>query len=88
MENAKECQSCAMPMKKAEDFGTEKGGSPSADYCCHCYKDGEFTWHAASLDEAVEGNMEFWEREGDENDDQLRARIREEFSKLKRWKTA
>jgi len=88
MENVKECQSCAMQMKEATDFGTEKGGSASVDYCCHCYKDGDFTWHAASLDEAVEGNVEFWEKEGNESDAELRARVREEFSKLKRWKTA
>ena len=86
MENVKECQSCAMPLKEGEDFGTEKGGGASGDYCCHCYKDGEFTWQAASLDEAVEGNIEFWEKEGDESDDELRARVKEEFSKLKRWK--
>ena len=86
MENVKECQSCAMPMGSAEDFGTEKGGAASRDYCCHCYKGGEFTWQAASLDEAVEGNIEFWEKEGNETDDQLRARVKEEFSRLKRWK--
>jgi len=88
MGNVKECQSCAMPMKKADDFGTEKGGNASVDYCCHCYKDGDFTWHASSLDEAVDGNIEFWEKEGNESDDELRARVREEFSKLKRWQTA
>ena len=86
--DTKECQSCAMPMKKAEDLGTEKGGNASEDYCCHCYKEGNFTWHAASLDEAVEGNLEFYEKEGNESDAELRARVKEEFSKLKRWKTA
>jgi len=88
MENMKECQSCAMPLNKAEDFGTEKGGGASEDYCCHCYKGGDFTWQAASLDEAVEGNLEFWAKEDGESDDALRRRVREEFSKLKRWKMA
>jgi len=88
MKNANECQSCAMPMGKAEDFGTEKDGGASVDYCCHCYKDGDFTWHAASLDEAVDGNIEFWEKEGNESDADLRARVKDEFSKLKRWMTA
>ena len=88
MENTKECQSCAMPMTKPDDFGTEKGGNASVDYCCHCYKDGDFTWTAESIDEAVEGNVEFWEKEGNESDADLRARIKSEFSKLKRWKSA
>ena len=34
------CQSCAMPMVKSEDFGTEADGNPNRDYCCHCYIDG------------------------------------------------
>jgi len=88
MKSVTECQSCAMPMKDAKDFGTEKGGGASADYCCHCYKDGDFTWTAANLDEAVESNIGFWEKEGDESDADLRARVKAEFSKLKRWKTA
>jgi len=33
------CQSCYMPMVKPEDFGTEKDGNSSLDYCCHCYED-------------------------------------------------
>ena len=88
MENVKECQSCAMQMEKADDFGTEKCGSASEDYCCHCYKDGDFTWNAASVDEAVDGNIEFWEKEEGESDEKFRARVKEEFSNLKRWKTA
>ena len=82
----KECQSCAMPMSDSKDFGTEKNGSESTDYCCHCYKDGDFTWQAASVDEAVEGNLDFWEKEIDESDEQFRARVKGEFSRLKRWK--
>ena len=37
------CQSCAMPMHKPEQFGTEAGGEASQDYCCHCRQDGKFT---------------------------------------------
>ena len=86
METVKHCQSCYMPLAKPEDFGTEAGGSPSQDYCCHCYKGGGFTdtW---SLEQAVEGNIEFWREEGDENDDAARGRIMAVFPTLKRWKT-
>jgi len=34
--NVKECQNCAMKMTKPEDFGTEKNGETSEDYCCNC----------------------------------------------------
>ena len=43
MEEKKFCQSCMMPLNAPEDFGTEKDGSPSADYCKFCYVNGEFT---------------------------------------------
>ncbi len=37
------CQSCAMPMEKMEDFGTNTDGSKNKEYCCYCYKNGKFT---------------------------------------------
>ena len=43
MEEKKFCQSCMMPLNAPEDFGTEKDGSLSADYCKFCYANGEFT---------------------------------------------
>ncbi len=36
------CQSCYMPVTKPEDFGTKADGSPSVDYCYHCYSNGAF----------------------------------------------
>jgi len=78
------CQSCYMPMDKPEDFGTESNGSASADYCCHCYAKGDFT-SKETFEEAVESNIRFWREDGDEGDDQARARIMEVFPKLKRW---
>jgi len=76
-----------MEMREAKDFGTERDGSPSRDYCCHCYKDGGFTWEE-TFAEAVESNIRFWKEEGDKSDDEARARIMEVFPTLKRWKTA
>ena len=83
------CQSCYMPMVKPEDFGEEADGSPSADYCHYCFKNGGFTTKQ-TLEEAVEGNIQFWREEGEtesaENDAKARARIMEVFPTLKRWK--
>ena len=87
MQNANHCQSCYMPMNEAKDFGTEKDGQASTDYCCHCYADGDFTWKS-SFEEAVEGNIQFWKEDGDKSDAEARARILEVFPTLKRWKTA
>lgn len=78
------CQSCYMPMTKPEEFGTETDGRPSNDYCCYCYADGDFTTKQ-NLEEAVEGNIQFWREKNDKSDDEARARIWEVFPKLKRW---
>jgi len=80
------CQSCYMPMNADKDFGTEKGGTPSENYCCHCYADGAFT-SEMTYEEAVEANIPFWRTEG-KTDDDARAAIQSVFPKLMRWKTS
>ncbi|BCB02714.1 zinc ribbon domain-containing protein [Bacillus sp. KH172YL63] len=42
MKTYKKCQSCSMPMKKAEDRGTEASLEVSPMYCKHCYQEGKF----------------------------------------------
>jgi hypothetical protein len=37
------CQSCALPLSVPEDCGTNADGSPSAEYCRHCFQAGAFT---------------------------------------------
>ena len=84
---AKHCQSCNMPMSKPEDFGKEANGSPSADYCVHCYQNGDFTWKP-SFEEFVEGNVRFWREEGETDDVAARARCMAVLPTLKRWAKA
>ena len=80
----RKCQSCFMEMDADDKFGTEADGSKNLDYCCYCYADGDFTTKQ-TLEEAVEGNIQFWREDGDTSDDQARDRIKEVFPKLKRW---
>jgi hypothetical protein len=37
-----DCQSCGMPLARDARGGTEADGSPSRDYCSHCYQRGRF----------------------------------------------
>ena len=37
------CQSCAMPLDRAQDFGTDADGVRVNDYCRYCYAHGHFT---------------------------------------------
>ncbi|HET6864097.1 MAG TPA: zinc ribbon domain-containing protein [Candidatus Saccharimonadales bacterium] len=45
------CQSCGMPMKDNAQRGTEKGRGFSDKYCIHCYKEGDFTWKEATVEQ-------------------------------------
>ncbi|RDW19660.1 zinc ribbon domain-containing protein [Oceanobacillus chungangensis] len=51
MKRYKKCQSCAMPLKKMEDRGTEKDLDKSLMYCKHCFQEGEFIQKEFSVDE-------------------------------------
>jgi hypothetical protein len=86
------CQSCAMTLNDADNFGTEKGGELNTDYCIHCYKDGGFT-HNRSLEEQVEMNLTFLDEFNVENgsnytEDEARAILRMHLVSLKRWRAA
>ena len=48
------CQSCAMPMNSADDYGTESNGELSADYCKYCYMNGAFVDATITMEEMAE----------------------------------
>ena len=48
------CQSCAMPMRKPDDFGTEANGRLNQEYCTHCFRDGVFTDPDMTLEQMTE----------------------------------
>lgn len=78
-----------MPMAAVEHFGTNSNNSPNRDYCCFCYKQGEFTDNL-DFDEFVEDNLKF-HNEADRVDgrtltrDELRIKTRTKLPALKRW---
>jgi hypothetical protein len=81
------CQSCAMPLAEAPDFGTEAGGASSAEYCHYCYQDGKFTTEA-TMEEMVEISAKGMAEATDTPEDQARALLRGLLPNLKRWRTA
>jgi len=40
------CQSCGMPLKEEQDFGTNKGRSKNNMYCWFCFQNGKFRMKA------------------------------------------
>jgi len=87
----KVCQSCGMPMKKTEDFGTEKNGEASADYCCHCWQNGAFSEWAGemTLESMIEFNIKFCLEHGiHQTLEEAQAACKAFYPTLKRWAAA
>lgn len=57
----KNCQSCAMPIKRdPKGGGTNADGSKSKMYCSYCYGDGKFVnpeWTVQQMQDFVKGKM-------------------------------
>ena len=84
-QNVNYCQSCGMPMNAPDaQYGMEKDGSLSQDYCSYCYADGQFTSDKA-VEQMVETCLPFV-REHYKSDDEARADMMAFFPQLKRWK--
>lgn len=77
------CQSCAMPMTKSEERGTEIDASLSADYCVYCYKNGAFT-NDMTLDEMIADSVNYAEVMG-LTPQQMLENAQKILPPLKRW---
>ncbi len=80
------CQSCGMPMRRDEDFGTEADGSRSEDYCGYCYQNGAFTDPDITMEEMIEKVvrvMVFMQRLPKE---QATVMVEDWIPRLKRWR--
>ena len=77
------CQSCAMPLEKESDFGTDKNGKINKNYCKYCYTKGEFSVNC-TMQEFIEMCSQFGEQAGMTNE-QMKAYCEAVFPKLKRW---
>jgi hypothetical protein len=47
------CQSCARPLIREEDYGTNADGSRNKEYCSTCFAMGAFTRPELTLEEMV-----------------------------------
>ena len=79
------CQSCGMPLSKDPlGGGTKADGSPSTEYCSHCYREGAFTQPditAAEMTTLVEGKLRSMHFPGF-----LARRFAKEVPTLGRWR--
>lgn len=83
------CQSCGMPMQTTDLFGTNKDGSANQDYCCYCYKDGDFV-QDCTMDQMIEHCIKYLDEfngacNTNYSKDEAIAIMKIRFPMLKRW---
>lgn len=78
------CQSCAMPLKKDEDCGTNTDGTKSHEYCFHCFQKGKFLDEGITLQGKIEKNIRFGIQMG-MKEEAARSMCENILPKLKRW---
>ena len=83
------CQSCGMPLKTAEDFGTNQDGSKNEEYCCHCYANGAFT-SDCTMDEMIEHCIQYLDEFNNDggfsfSKEEAIVEMKQFFPTLKRW---
>lgn len=77
------CQSCAMPLEKEEDKGTESNGNKSEKFCCFCYEKGTFT-EDLTLEQMIEKLVSMAKEMG-MTENEARNMAMEILPTLKRW---
>lgn len=81
------CQSCGMPLSKdPRGGGTERDGGKSAEYCSHCYRNGQFTepdLTAGQMVEKVQAKLKSMHFPGF-----LAKRFAKNIPSLTRWKVS
>lgn len=82
------CQSCAMPLGKPEDFGTDPAGYRVNDYCVHCYANGAFTQPDISMDAMKDFCVGIMAKEGIMPAAQASALLTDVMPRLRRWSKA
>jgi putative zinc ribbon protein len=80
------CQSCAMPLDKPEDFGTNEVGYRVNDYCHYCYVKGAFTTPDITLGQMTDLCVDAMVRRSVMPEAKARALMMEVLPKLKRWR--
>lgn len=83
------CQSCGMPMRTAEEFGTNADQSQNQEYCAYCFKGGAFT-NDVTMDEMIEINLKYLDVYNQDAEqkvtaEEAREQMKQYFPTLRRW---
>ena len=82
------CQSCAMPLTKEDELGTNADGSKNGEYCRYCFDNGHYA-KEETMEEMIEFCVPFALEAGVYKDaNAARADMLRFFPTLKRWRKA
>ncbi len=89
MNEMKLCQSCAMPLLKTSDFGTNADNSQNQEYCTYCYQQGKFT-QEMTMEQMINHCVQFLDQFNEHakekiSKEQAIQQMQEHFPQLKRW---
>ncbi len=80
------CQSCSMPLRSPDDFGTDEAGYRVNDYCRHCFVRGAFTEPAITMEQMLDRCVRVMADQQIMPAGRARALMQETLPLLKRWK--
>jgi hypothetical protein len=81
------CQSCAMPLEKPDQFGTNADNSPNHDYCAFCYQGGKFTEPNITMQAMIDKCILIMVSQMQMPEAQAKALMENTIPRLKRWQT-
>ena len=84
MDRSEICQSCSMPLRGEDDFGTNADGSRNREYCRFCYQGGKFVDEGLTMEQKIDKMVE-QARKMTIPEDNARKLAREILPRLKRW---
>ena len=79
------CQSCGMPIRKKEEFGTNLYGIKNKEYCHFCFKDGKFTDEGITMEQKIDKLIEIAKTKMNMPEEKAREMANSIIPKLKRW---
>jgi len=74
-----------MPMEKPEHFGTNADGGRNDEYCCYCFKNGEFTEPHLTAEQMTDKVIDIMVSQMGMPAERVKPMMRAVIPTLKRW---
>lgn len=79
------CQSCGMPIREPEDFGTNEDQSTTDEFCHYCFRDGSFSEPLMTMGQMIDKLTIISMDKLKISEEEARRNAETTLPKLKRW---